>query len=75
MDCCDYDFDYRFRLLQGNNVAGNAPVRVSFVTLPDEDSSGYRDRICFNVGRELYVYPYGGVSKVRCSSFLFILHS
>lgn len=50
---------------QGNNLAGSAPVRVSFVTMPDDDpASACQDRICFNVGRELFVYPYPGVSKV-----------
>ena len=44
------------------NTQGNAAVRVSFVTLPD--SSGNGDRICFNLGRELYVYVYKGVKKV-----------
>uniref|UniRef100_A0A915IZR8 WD_REPEATS_REGION domain-containing protein n=1 Tax=Romanomermis culicivorax TaxID=13658 RepID=A0A915IZR8_ROMCU len=50
---------------QGQNVACNAPVRVSFVNLPESCNSLIaRDYICFNVGRELYVYSYGGVSKV-----------
>ncbi|XP_015915059.1 WD repeat-containing protein 20 [Parasteatoda tepidariorum] len=43
------------------NVQGNTPVKVSFVNMPD--SSGNGDRICFNVGRELYVYMYKGVKK------------
>lgn len=45
----------------GFNTQANTPVKVSFVTLPD--SSGNGDRICFNVGRELYVYVYKGVKK------------
>uniref|UniRef100_A0A5S6R5F3 WD_REPEATS_REGION domain-containing protein n=1 Tax=Trichuris muris TaxID=70415 RepID=A0A5S6R5F3_TRIMR len=56
---------------QGNNVAGSAPVHVSFVTLPPDanessstDGAGScREKICFNVGRELYVYNYEGVAK------------
>ncbi|XP_046992178.1 WD repeat-containing protein 20 isoform X2 [Schistocerca americana] len=43
------------------NNQGNAAVRVSFVTLPDPSGNG--DRICFNFGRELYVYVYKGVKK------------
>lgn len=39
----------------------NHPVKVSFITLPD--SSGNGDRICFNVGRELYFYMYKGLRK------------
>lgn len=33
-------------------------VRVSLVTLPDQG-----ERICFNYGRELYVYVYKGIKK------------
>lgn len=47
----------------GFNAQGNTPVKVSFVTVPDPSGNG--DRICFNVGRELYVYVYKGVKKVR----------
>ncbi|XP_026274464.1 WD repeat-containing protein 20 isoform X1 [Frankliniella occidentalis] len=43
------------------NTQGNASVRVSFVNLPDPSGNG--DRICFNFGRELYVYVYKGVKK------------
>lgn len=46
----------------GFNAQGNTPVKVSFVTVPDPSGNG--DRICFNVGRELYVYVYKGVKKV-----------
>lgn len=45
-----------------------ASVRVSFVTLPDPNdptgSQGLGDRMCFNFGKELYVYAYRGVKKV-----------
>lgn len=43
----------------------NHPVKVSFITLPD--SSGNGERICFNVGRELYFYMYKGLRKVSVS--------
>ncbi|KAK6638792.1 hypothetical protein RUM43_007061 [Polyplax serrata] len=43
------------------NNQGNSSVRVSFVNLPDP--SGNVDNICFNIGRELYVYVYKGVKK------------
>lgn len=53
----------------GFNAQGNTPVKVSFVTVPDPSGNG--DRICFNVGRELYVYVYKGVKKVRmCADHL-----
>lgn len=51
-------------------------VRVSIVNLPTvqtpttsstnngQDSSQGGDRICFNFGKELYVYAYRGVKKV-----------
>ena len=54
---------------QTNNTA----VKVSFVTTINGNSSdtsngspnsSTSDRICFNVGRELYVYTYKGVKKV-----------
>ncbi|KAL8612872.1 WD repeat-containing protein 20 [Nucella lapillus] len=37
------------------------PVKVSFVNV--DDGSSCPDRLCFNVGRELYVYVYKGVRK------------
>ncbi|XP_020937235.1 WD repeat-containing protein 20 isoform X1 [Sus scrofa] len=40
---------------------GSNPVRVSFVNLNDQSGNG--DRLCFNVGRELYFYIYKGVRK------------
>ncbi|XP_022094151.1 WD repeat-containing protein 20-like [Acanthaster planci] len=43
------------------NVQCCHPVRVSFTSV--EDGSGCNDKICFNVGRELYFYPYKGVRK------------
>lgn len=51
------------------NSQGSASVRVSFVTLPDPadptGAQGLGDRMCFNFGKELYVYVYRGVKKVR----------
>ena len=44
------------------NGQANTPVKVSFITLNEQ--SGTSDRICFNVGRELYFYHYKGVRKV-----------
>ncbi|XP_033632407.1 WD repeat-containing protein 20-like [Asterias rubens] len=43
------------------NVQCCHPVRVSFTSV--DDGSGCNDKICFNVGRELYFYPYKGVRK------------
>ena len=47
------------------NGTSNTPVRVSFVRSTDRDTGNVDDRICFNVGKELYVYPYNGIRKVR----------
>ncbi|XP_050406230.1 WD repeat-containing protein 20 [Patella vulgata] len=44
------------------NGQTNTPVKVSFVKSNDGNGSA-TDRICFNVGRELYVYVYKGVKK------------
>lgn len=44
------------------NSQGSNPVRVSFVNVNDQSGNG--DRLCFNVGRELYFYIYKGVRKV-----------
>lgn len=46
----------------GYNVQTNTSVHVSFVTY--SDSNGNDDRICFNIGRELYVFFYKGTKKV-----------
>ncbi|XP_026103051.1 WD repeat-containing protein 20-like [Carassius auratus] len=43
------------------NSQGSNPVRVSFVNVNDQSGNG--ERICFNVGRELYFYIYKGVRK------------
>ncbi|CAG5132921.1 unnamed protein product [Candidula unifasciata] len=43
------------------NGQANTPVKVSFVDVCDGSTSP--DRICFNVGRELYVYVYKGLRK------------
>ncbi|XP_056336624.1 WD repeat-containing protein 20 [Danio aesculapii] len=43
------------------NSQGSNPVKVSFVNVNDQSGNG--ERICFNVGRELYFYIYKGVKK------------
>jgi len=47
------------------NGPNNTPVRVSFVKTVDIAAGTNDDRVCFNVGKELYVYPYNGIRKVR----------
>lgn len=49
----------------GYNVQGNTSVHVSLVSY--SDSNGNDDRICFNIGRELYVFFYKGTKKVSTS--------
>lgn len=46
----------------GYNVQTNTCVYVSFVSY--SDSNGNDDRICFNIGRELFVFVYKGTQKV-----------
>uniref|UniRef100_W5LP68 DM1 locus, WD repeat containing n=1 Tax=Astyanax mexicanus TaxID=7994 RepID=W5LP68_ASTMX len=41
------------------------PVRVSMVKLQPEDPSEESERVCFNIGRELYFYTYTNIKKVR----------
>jgi hypothetical protein len=54
------------------NSQGSNPVKVSFVNVNDQSGNG--DRICFNVGRELYFYIYKGVRKVaKHYAVLFII--
>ncbi|XP_026535980.1 WD repeat-containing protein 20 isoform X4 [Notechis scutatus] len=55
------------------NSQGSNPVRVSFVNVNDQSGNG--DRLCFNVGRELYFYIYKGVRKVShlCEIFRFCI--
>ncbi|XP_067274428.1 WD repeat-containing protein 20 isoform X2 [Pseudorasbora parva] len=43
------------------NSQGSNPVKVSFANVNDQSGNG--DRVCFNVGRELYFYIYKGVRK------------
>uniref|UniRef100_A0A3B4H6K4 WD repeat-containing protein 20-like n=1 Tax=Pundamilia nyererei TaxID=303518 RepID=A0A3B4H6K4_9CICH len=55
-----------------SNAAANSspagflpPVRVSMVKLQPEDPSEESERVCFNIGRELYFYTYTNIKKVR----------
>ena len=41
-------------------ASANAPVKVSFVNSSADDNC---EKIAFNYGRELFVYPYKGVRK------------
>lgn len=53
--------------------SGSSHVHVSLVSLPPgpgngtpgSDGQGSDDRICFNHGKELYVYVYRGIKKVN----------
>lgn len=54
-----------------SNAAANSspagflpPVRVSMVKLQPEDPSEDSERVCFNIGRELYFYTYTNIKKV-----------
>ncbi|KAG7483990.1 hypothetical protein MATL_G00044170 [Megalops atlanticus] len=39
------------------------PVRISMVKLKPEDPSEESERVCFNIGRELYFYTYTNIKK------------
>lgn len=41
---------------------GNSPVAVSFTEL--REGSDVPERVCFNIGKEIYVYPFKGLRKV-----------
>uniref|UniRef100_A0A2S2PK39 WD repeat-containing protein 20 n=1 Tax=Schizaphis graminum TaxID=13262 RepID=A0A2S2PK39_SCHGA len=47
----------------GYNVQTNTSVHVSFVGYSSSDTNGNNDRMCFNIGRELYVFYYKGTKK------------
>ncbi|XP_022594229.1 WD repeat-containing protein 20-like isoform X1 [Seriola dumerili] len=53
-----------------SNAAANSspagflpPVRVSMVKLQPEDPGEESERVCFNIGRELYFYTYTNIKK------------
>ncbi|KAG8001766.1 Dystrophia myotonica WD repeat-containing protein [Nibea albiflora] len=55
-----------------SNAAANSspagflpPVRVSMVKLQPEDPSEESERVCFNIGRELYFYTYTNIKKIN----------
>ena len=57
-----------------NNSSSSSPtVRVSFICLPEANNGSLnsnsscndRTKICFNYGRDLYVYTYKGIKKVN----------
>ena len=50
------------------NGQGNTQVKATFISLNEQSGPQEKtpqEKICFNVGRELYFYPYKGVRKVR----------
>lgn len=55
------------RLPMTNGTAStnsNLPVKVSLVRSKDAETNAVDDRLCFNIGKEIYVYPYNGIKKV-----------
>ena len=53
------------------NGPNNTPVRVSFVRTAAADpvavgsATVADEKLCFNTGKELYIYNYNGIRKVR----------
>lgn len=59
--------DYRpNRIGYATTPQANTPVKVSFISTTDSLGQVV-DRICFNIGRELFVFNYKGVKKVSSS--------
>ena len=48
----------------GVNSGSILPVKVSL--MQNKDADGGEDKLCFNYGREVYVYPFHGLKKVSC---------
>lgn len=46
------------------SLNGSADAPLLNTTQPAQQQQGVSDRICFNFGKELYVYSYRGVKKV-----------
>jgi hypothetical protein len=74
MTLSEYSRPNRVGYANGQGNAGvSVPVKVSFASLPtssqnapaqESDVSGAKlERIAFNFGREIFVYPYRGVRK------------
>ena len=60
------DAEHRPIRTPGYSTGSNLPVRVTFVTMPDPmDPMIGRDRICFNVGREIFLCDHNGLKAVR----------
>lgn len=48
----------------GYSTGSNPPVRVTFITIPDPLDNVGRELICFNLGREVFVYHHNGLKGV-----------
>lgn len=69
MNGCDYRPN---RIGYSATPQANTPVKVSFIS--STDSLGQVvDRICFNIGRELFVFNYKGVKKVGPVAYLVVV--
>lgn len=63
-----------------NSGPGSSQVRVSLVTLPPAPGTlepgaeplAPEDRICFNHGKEVYIYVYRGIKKVNFDAMIFL---
>mgnify|MGYP001796651303 FL=1 len=51
---------------------GNSPVAVSFTEL--WEGSDIPDKVCFNIGKEIYVYPFKGLRKVSKTKLYTYMH-
>ena len=67
-NCLDYAKSNRVSINNGPcNVGGISndtilPVKVSLIQANEMDDG--EDKLCFNYGREVYVYPFHGLKKV-----------
>lgn len=57
--------DYSRPSRLATNSPNNVPVRLSFVSLKlRQDSNEEEEKVAFNVGRDIYFFPFYGTRKV-----------
>lgn len=54
-----------------SNAPGTSISNSGISEVPVSPQQSFSDKICFNFGKELYVYSYRGLKKVKISFFFF----
>lgn len=57
----------------GYSTGSNPPVRVTFITIPDPLDNVGKELICFNLGREVFVYHHNGLKGVSSDIKIFFV--